>query len=135
MNTKVLFELPIGNAGCGHIRFVSDGVMLAVHYEFTSEQRQQFGGLLFDDVNAFRFADEQHGAGTPDTYDDVVEVVDSLWLQSMIESEPERILGSVKQKHHFATFLSNNGYLEVIASEVSQIDPIECEFSTEWMTS
>jgi len=42
-----------------------------------------------------------------------------------MRNEPKGILGSAKNKHHFAVFLSNNGYLEVIAEGFDVLEPYE----------
>jgi len=104
METKKLFELPIGQAGCGHIRVISSGVEWCIQYNYMSDRQWRFGGLLFEDVSAFRYIDEQHGYHIPDSYDSVVEVVESEWLEKLVVLETPGLLGSVASKRHLAVF-------------------------------
>jgi len=119
---KVL-DLPIGGAGCGDIQIASDGDSLTLTYQYFSGGQSHSRALQFDDVDAFRFHDEMRSRGfCPGSYDTVVEIRDSEWLAELIEKEPEQILGTTRGKRHFAVLLSNNGYLEVVATEVQPID-------------
>jgi hypothetical protein len=131
METRKVVDLPIGQAGCGSIQLCTDGVVWSIKYEYSLDRELHFGGLLFEDVSAFRFADEQHGKHVPGTYDTVVEVIHSEWLNELAINETPGLLGSVIGKRHFAVLLSSNGYFEFIAGDVRKLDPSECEFGRE----
>lgn len=116
MIARKTLDLPISGVGCGFIDIRSDGVQLAVGI---SDGQVPVGTIRFDDVTAFRFRDEMHSRGfIGESYDTVVEVIDSDWLQELIAIEPNQILASVKGSRHFAVLLSSNGYLEVITKSV-----------------
>lgn len=124
MTIRKAVDLPISGVGCGFIDIRSDGVQLSTGI---SDGQIPVGTMLFDDVTAFRFRDEMHSLGYADgSYDTVVEIVDSEWVRELLEIEPKQILGSVNGSRHFAVFLSNNGYLEVVAKSVrfqTKVDP------------
>jgi hypothetical protein len=94
----------------------SDGAGLTVHLR---NGEVPAGELVFDGVTAFRFRNELHSLGfIPGSYDRLVEVIESDWLAELAAIEPTRISPSVKECHHFAVLLSNNGYLEVVSEAV-----------------
>ena len=116
MTVRKVIDLPISGVGCGFIDIRSDGVQLSVGI---SDGQIPAGTVLFDDVTAFRFRDEMHSRGfVGESYDTVVEVIDSDWVRELLEIEPEQILGSAEGSHHFVVLLSSNGYLEVVAKTV-----------------
>lgn len=116
MNGLKVVDLPISGVGCGEIKIESDGVALTVSL---TDGELAAGRLSFDDVTAFRFRDEMHSRGfIQESYDTLVEILESDWLHELIEIEPKQILGSVEGSRHFAVLLSSNGYLEVIAKSV-----------------
>ena len=115
MTNTVIFEIPVGGAGCDGISISSDGVDVRVEI-----QAHEGGGTLrFLGVCAFRFANELHSRGfILESYDSIVNVHDSSWRQGMIEGEPEDIFGSARTCRHLAVFFSNCGYLEVLSRNV-----------------
>jgi len=67
---------------------------------------------------AFRFVDELHSAGfAPGSYDAVVEIAPSPWLEHLRAIEPSGY-DQLQDRRHFALLLSSNGYLEVVAREL-----------------
>jgi hypothetical protein len=58
-----------------------------------------------------------------ESYDCLVEIVNSPWRNSLERSEPVAIQDSVRDKRHFAVFFSSNGYLEVIADGFEELPP------------
>ncbi len=128
MGSRLVRNLPIPGAGCGDIQVRSDGCQLLVEYEYHSEEdrRDLIGAISFSGVAGFRFRDEMHGSGfAQESYDTLVEIVDSEWRREFLIIEPSGIWGSVKAKKHFAVFFSSNGYLEVIADGFEELAPRE----------
>lgn len=116
--TQLLRSLPVAGSGCGDVRFVTNGYDLVVEYEYHPETAggDLVGAIIFNGVSAFRFRDEMHSAGfCHESFDAVVEIVDSEWHRQLLQIEPTGILGTVESKRHFAIFFSSNGYFEVIA--------------------
>lgn len=125
MNARPHLSLSIPESGPGDSRVTFDGSELLLEYEYRNSGRDLIGRLLFEKVVAYRFRNEAHSRGfIPSSYDAVVEVVDSSWLEELVEGVPEGMIGA-KGKKHFAIFLSSNGYFEVIADSVQQLSPVE----------
>ena len=125
MNTINLHDLGASGAGCGFTEIISDTVKLSVEYEYFDEDSgcaETVGEIIFDGVAAYRFHGEYYGSGRPTTGDDtIVEILDSSWISEMNSHYPD---GFPKADlHHFAVFLSNNGFLEVAAGSVSLETP------------
>lgn len=125
MITKILLELPIPGSGCGDIRITASSIELLVEYEYLEDTgRDLIGRVKFTDLVAFRFRNEMHSAGYCDgSYDSIVEILDSEWIRELLKIEPIGIFNSVRDKRHFAIFLSNNGYIEIIASDFKLLNP------------
>lgn len=114
-----VLDLPVGGDGCGDVRFSGDSVSLVAEFEFRRNKEDRIGGIRFNDVVAHRFHDEMHSHGFSEfSYDTVVEIIDSPWMDALIRNEPTGLMSSASGKHHFAILLSNNGYLEVISESV-----------------
>jgi len=123
MVARKLWGLRTPQSGCGDIRITFDGVILLAEYEFRGGGQDQVGGLRFEDVIAYRFRDEMHSQGyVHSSYDSVVEVIDSDWIEGLVKAEPEGIHGA-KGKKHFAVLLSSNGYLEAVAGSCIEVEP------------
>ena len=111
-------RLPVSGAGCGSIKIIANSVELFLEYEYISEddENDYVGGIKFIRTDSFRFRKEMLSAGfVQGSYDAIVEIKGSKWHEWLIEIEPNNIGSSTKNKKHFAVFLTNNGYLEVIA--------------------
>ncbi len=106
-----LLDLEIGGEGCGDIKITANSVELKVGFNGAKK-----GVLSFDDVTAFRFSDEYHSDFVAESYDVVIEILESDWKRELALVEPSRIRGGIGGKHHYAVFFSNNGYLEVIST-------------------
>jgi hypothetical protein len=118
MTTTASHPLPIPDSGCGDIRIRFDGLGLNVEYEFRDAGKDQIGQLRFLGVVAFRFVDELHSAEfAPGSYDTVVEIAPSPWLEHLRAIEPSGY-DQLQDRRHFALLLSSNGYLEVVAREL-----------------
>ena len=125
MNTIEIVNLPVSGAGCERISVTvsSSGLLLEFQYFPSDADGNRVGKLLFSGVAAYRFRKEMLSSGFEnESYDAVVMVKDSKWLKSLIKIEPDQISSSVREKSHFAVLLSNNGYMEVIASEVGSLE-------------
>ncbi len=126
MDERTVLELPVTDAGCGHVRIVATGISLDAEYEhFSEELRADVTAVIrFSGVTAYRFRNEMHALGfSQGSYDALVEIVDSVWRRELLGIEPTGIWGSVEGKRHFAVLFSNNGYLEVIAEEFEELPP------------
>ena len=116
MVTDVRYTLPVGGSGSGDSRLTFDGDLL-LEFGCSEDQRGSAGAIKFYDVIAFRFRDEMHSLGfVESSYDSIVEVPDSDWYRELLRIEPHSSLRTIKDKHHYACFLSDSGYLEIIAS-------------------
>lgn len=114
MKSKNVHRLSVGGAGCGDVRICSIGTSLRVEYEYRQDKQDLIGVLEFEDMIAFRFREEMYSAGFLEaSYDAVLTVERSSWLKELAKIRPSG-LRKVK-RHHFALYLSNLGYLEVIA--------------------
>jgi len=115
MKTKKLFDLPIPQSGCGNTQLESDGVSVALQFEYRSHGKDFVGVIHFGRVVAYRYRDELHSLGyTSDAYESVAEVSDSEWCKEL------QFGGK-----HIAVFLSSNGYFEVLAESVELGEPRE----------
>jgi hypothetical protein len=118
-----IHDLSVGPAGCGHTRLTSDGLSLLLEYEYFDGPKPLIGGISFQSIVAYRFSAEMHTSNYPDeAYDSVLEIVSSPWKKELQLAEPSGI-DDIASTHHFAVFLSSNGYLEVLADACSLIDP------------
>jgi len=123
MDVRKLWRLQTPGSGCGDIRITFDGVNLLAEYEYRGEGQDHVGGLLFEDVIAYRFRDEMHSQGfETSSYDWVIEVIGSNWVEGFVKDEPKGIRGA-KGKKHYAVLLSSNGYLEAIAGSCIEVKP------------
>lgn len=125
---KVVEILPISGAGCGSIRISANSVYLDLEYEFEYKDQNitHVGKIKFLSLMAFRFRDEMHGAGyVSGSYDSLVEIQGSEWVKELHKKEPDNLRISVSKLHHYAVFLSSNGYLEVIAEGIKFEKPRE----------
>lgn len=120
MKVKKLLELPISGSGCANIRVIASSAELLVMYGFNSEKDSSrlIGQILFDSVIAYSFRNTMHSEDYAEgSYDSLVEVSGSNWINWLLEIEPPMIGNTVANKKHFAMFFSENGYLEVVAEE------------------
>lgn len=120
MRVKELFSLPASGAGCGRLRIVASSVRLDAEFEYFSDEldREMTAILRFEGIKAFRFRQELLSLGfVKESYDNLVEILESDWYCELLALEPRDVLGSIRGRRHFAVFLSNNGYLEVIAED------------------
>jgi len=115
MNALKLSELPIPQSGCGNTRLVSDGVSLNIEFEYRAQGQDLVGCIEFESVVAYRFRNEMHSRGySSDAYESLVEIAESPWKEEVSEIAPSGI-GDVSGAHHYALFLSSNGYFEILA--------------------
>lgn len=124
-------ELPISVSGCGDIKIVFDGLTLVAEFEYRDSGVDYIGSIRFNDVLAHRFRNAMHSRGLDTgSYDSLVEISESLWLQQLREMAPD---GStdIEGKKHFAVFFSSNGYLEVVAQSAECLKTREGLFCEE----
>ena len=130
MLAKKLFELPVPGSGCGETQIVTDGVECVIRYEFHKDGKDWIGAIKFIGLVAHRFRNEYHSAGyAGEAYDSVAEILDSTWLKELVKLEPAGVRGA-SGKHHFAVFLSSNGYFEIIADAFETLPAKEGLLST-----
>ena len=109
MKTKKLLDLPIPKSGCGNSQFQSDGITVALRFEYRSHGKDFIGVIQFREVVAYRYRDELHSLGyASEAYESVAEIADSEWCKEL------HFTGK-----HIAVFLSSNGYFEFLAESVS----------------
>lgn len=123
MGTKKVLDLRTSQSGCGDIRITFDGLTLIIEYEFSSGGNDFVGGVIFDNVIAYRFRDELHSHGfETSSYDAIIEIVDSDWIGYLLG---DRFTDGInlKDSKHFAVLLSNNGYLEAVAESCREVKP------------
>jgi hypothetical protein len=125
MNPRIVHNLACPDSGCGDIRITYHDLRLLLDYEFRAGGQDQVGHVEFSNVVAFMFRDELHSAGfVHGSYDQVVEIGDSSWLEELRAGEPSGF-GGLSGTHHFAVLVSSNGYLEVLAEGfVAQADTV-----------
>lgn len=112
--TKKIVDLGVGGSGCGFGEVRQSGNDVVLEYEYGAGQ---IGRAVFDDVVAFRFSAEYYSEVIPDgSYDCVVEVLESEWLEHLRRVLPKGIV--LSGRRHFAVFASNIGELEAIAQSV-----------------
>ena len=105
------------------MRATADGINLSVEYRYLESGELRVGVVEFAYFVAYRFRGELHSEGSPlESYDSIVEIHDSDWLREIVRVEPPGTLWPWK-KRHFAQFLSNHGYLEVIADHFQEQPP------------
>ncbi len=125
MNAKPHLSLSLPGSGPGDSCVTSDGGELLLEYEYRKDGRDFIGRLRFEGVAAYRFRNEVHSRGfVPSSYDSVVDIVDSPWLEELAKAVSEGMT-SASGKKHFALFLSSNGYFEVIADSAQLLSPAE----------
>ena len=125
MNVIPHVSLPVSGSGIGDICLICSGGKLTIKFEYCCDRKDLIGMLCFYEPIAYRFKNETHSRGfISSSYDCVVEVQDSSWLQELASSTPVHMHG-VSDKCHFAVFLSNNGFVEVIAKSVALLTPSE----------
>ena len=121
MSHKVIRDLETTGSGCGAVRITYENLDVKVEYEYA---KGLIGQIRFRLVRAFRYRDEMRSLGyAKGSYDTVVEIAPSPWLDELRSIEPPG-LGDLEQQHHFAVMLSSNGYLEAIAAEVEFLPPV-----------
>lgn len=102
------------------MRATAGGINLTVEYSYLETGELYVGVITFAYFVAYKFRDELHSEGfVPESYDSIVEIYGSDWLGEIIRIEPPGTLWPW-QKRHFALFLSNHGYLEVIADHFQE---------------
>ena len=60
-----------------------------------------------------------------DSYDTVVQILGSDWKSRLASEEPSGLARSVVSANHFALFISNSGYLEVMAESCKEVNGVE----------
>jgi hypothetical protein len=118
-----LLDLPVPGQGALWARFAYDDVSACVEFRYSDPKKEhaQLGKIRFTHVISFRFGDEMHSRGFySESYESLAEVVDSEWLSELSATEPRGLLTTeLWERHHFAVFLSNCGFFEVIAEDWS----------------
>lgn len=115
MKTLKLADLPIPQSGCGNTRLVSDGLSLSIEFEYRAQGRDLVGCVKFDSVVAYRFRNEMHSRNySSEAYEALIEIAESPWKEEISEIAPSG-MGDASSARHYATFLSSNGYFEILA--------------------
>jgi hypothetical protein len=113
---RIEFDLGTPGSGIGDIKIAFEGSDLKVEYEFT-KNGDFVGNATFENTHVFRFRDELRSRGfIEESYDTVIKVIESSWLGELRALDASG-MDDLEGLHHFAVFLSSNGYLEVIAEK------------------
>lgn len=96
--------------------FVHEGGSAELRCSYERSGHMVAGGLRFERVRSYRFVAEGHC--TPwhveDSYDAVVEVEESGWIEELLASEPRESWGRWRIRH-FLIFVDGFGAYEVAA--------------------
>ena len=115
-------NLKAGQSGCGEIRISANSFELTLEYEYANETGDWVGTVEFGWCLAYRFRGEYFSLGfVQNSFDHIREVKHSAWLREILAQGDAGMV--VKEPKHFAVLLSNNGYLEVLAATVKEIEP------------
>jgi hypothetical protein len=114
--TKIVYQLPIDPAGYNDMCIKATASDVSVTFGYGQQKENNSCLITFAGIVAFRFHDEMHTDIPEQAGGAIVEIEDSEWLKQLKGDEPSGIHG-VSGTHHFATFLNDHGYLEVIADE------------------
>jgi hypothetical protein len=116
-----ILDLSTSGVGCLDANVQHSGGDLRVEYGYETEESTWTGAIRFENVGAFRYANERHAKAFPsEAYDAVVEIPDSDWMKGLLAERPVDLQWPFERRH-FAVFLSNCGYLEVIAERVEAL--------------
>lgn len=116
MKTTSIQKLPVGSAGCGDIRLLSDGFDLLIQFEYGSGSNEQIGAVKFENVTRYEFCEENACREfVPGSLNAVVEVNDSETLKEFATEK--------QSKHYYVLYLSGNGRIDVLAKSVMLLPP------------
>lgn len=123
MTVETKLSLKTGQSGCGEVSVSFDMSSLTAKYEYRSDGSDHIGGLLFGRVVKFQFESEVVASTIPEgSFDALVRISNSQWLEDVV-SRRQGIRG-LDQVEHYAVFFSNNGLLQVLSRDVSEISVI-----------
>lgn len=117
----IAHRLPLDSAGYDDVKITASSVELTVDFGYGPKKELNRCSITFSGVLAFRFHDELHSDVPEEADGAIVEIKNSEWIEKLKAEEPPAIRG-VEGRHHFGVFLSDHGYLEVIADEFGVVN-------------
>jgi hypothetical protein len=108
--------------------FRATSVSVILEYEYDSREKGKLVGTLeFTGSIAWQFRNEMHSVGySPESYDTLVEIVDSEWKAELHERESKYLqVLRAQDCHHYMVLLSDNGVVEVLAQGFRELRPRE----------
>lgn len=131
MKIKKIFDLRTSGSGCQDYLLQSNGADTLILYNFTLNDKFVTGGFKFCHSLSFKRWNEM---STPviydDSYDCIVELIDSEWLAEIKTRRTKNKNDAVKMRH-FAVYMSNIGLQEIIAEDVIEMEIIPGEMDFE----
>lgn len=119
LKTTLIQKLPIGSAGCGDIRLLSDGYNLLIQFEYACGGNDKIGAIKFENVTRYEFCEENACREfVPGSLHAVVEVDDLETLSNILTSKQSK-----QSKHYYVLYLSGSGRIDVVAKSVTPLPP------------
>lgn len=122
MKGTVLEILPIKDTGLiGDTGLSFDGINLIITVQHFSRDNNKDLELKikFNEVLAFKFKAEMQSRGFyPDSYNAIVQITKSDWIEELKNAEPGKIDGVIGLSH-YVIFITDSGYYETIAKTYS----------------
>lgn len=114
-NIKRIVDLGADDSGCSDVRIRHERLELWLDYRIHDKGEKRECSIVFSRVLAFRFGDVYRGRLlAEESYDCIVEVSSSSWRIELALREPAGLHVSIAEAKHYAVFVSDYGYLEVL---------------------
>lgn len=115
MKAKKLIDLGLPPTGAEDVIITADGAGILITFSNDKNSIYKVRNIIFVVATAYRFRDEMHSLGRVDeSYESLAEIMESDWIKEIKEIEPP--LNYIFRKRHFALFLIDYGYYEIISS-------------------
>ncbi len=115
MNEEIFhLGLPPNGPECAAVQLSGNSVFMEVGVVFEDDDAERVLPIHFRRVTAFRIIDLEYAKDVAKkSYEALCEIVDSQWVREL--KEKDKGLPLTFGKRHFAMYLKNCGYIEVIA--------------------
>lgn len=128
--TKInkIWEFPVVSTCLaeGGVKLIYPGGKAWLLFDYYDENNNNAifnAGIRFDAVQAHKHSSEKFSTFVIDTYDYLVEIVDSEWVNQLREINKE--IADFWNIKHYAIFLDSNGLYEFIATDFKILEPKE----------
>lgn len=120
MNDKKLWEFPVPstNIAEGGVVLVYPGgnaYLLFDYYNDTTDEVILNSGIMFNSVQAHRHTSEKFLKSLRNSYDCLIEIVNSEWVNEFYEINKD--IAKFWDLKHYAIFLDSNGLFEFLARD------------------